>query len=143
MSPDTDSAESETITVFESDGKIVARDETTGVSSFGESKPEAIERLAEALKLYAEPAPEDDEDEMLPDEAAVLPDRGESLDDADDDELLTIEEAAERLGDRAVDEPLTTEEAEEAKDAVEDLRGRGRDRLDAARRAFEAEDTDE
>lgn len=39
-----------------------------------------------------------DEAEMLPDEAAVLPERGESLDDTDDDELLTTEEAAERLG---------------------------------------------
>ncbi len=43
--------------------------------------------------------PEDaDRAEMLPDEAAVLPERGESLDDADDNELLTTEEAAERLG---------------------------------------------
>ncbi len=33
-----------------------------------------------------------------PDEAAVLPERGEALDDADDDELITTEEAAERLG---------------------------------------------
>lgn len=43
--------------------------------------------------------PEDaDGAEMLSDEAAVLPERGESLDDADDNELLTTEEAAERLG---------------------------------------------
>jgi hypothetical protein len=39
-----------------------------------------------------------DEAEMLPDEAAVLPERGEALDDADEDDLLTTEEAAERLG---------------------------------------------
>lgn len=39
-----------------------------------------------------------DESELLPDEAAVLPERGEFLDDADDDELLTTEEAADRLG---------------------------------------------
>lgn len=36
--------------------------------------------------------------EMLPDEAAVLPERGELLDDADEDDLLTVEEAAAELG---------------------------------------------
>lgn len=41
---------------------------------------------------------EPDEDDMLPDEAAVLPERGELLDETDVDELLTTEEAAERLG---------------------------------------------
>ncbi|MEZ3163803.1 hypothetical protein ABNG03_03945 [Halorubrum sp. RMP-47] len=38
---------------------------------------------------------------------------------------------------------LTAGEAEEAKEAVENLRGRDRDRLDAAGNAFEAEDTTE
>lgn len=38
---------------------------------------------------------------------------------------------------------LTKEEAEDAKEAVEDLRGRDGDRFDAARRAFESGDTDE
>ncbi|QRY21730.1 hypothetical protein JT689_01610 (plasmid) [Halobacterium sp. GSL-19] len=43
--------------------------------------------------------PEDtDNAEMLPDEAAVLPERGEALGDADDDQLLTTEDTAERLG---------------------------------------------
>jgi len=38
------------------------------------------------------------EDEMLPDEAAVLPERGEALDEADEGELLTTDEVAENLG---------------------------------------------
>ena len=38
---------------------------------------------------------------------------------------------------------LTEEEAEGAKEAVNRLRGRDRDRLDAARSAFESEGTDE
>lgn len=38
------------------------------------------------------------EDEMLPDEAAILPDRGRQLDEADKDDLLTVEEAADELG---------------------------------------------
>ena len=59
---DTDGKE--TVTVFESDGKIVARDESTGVSSFGETKFEALERLSEALELYEQPVPEDDEPEV-------------------------------------------------------------------------------
>lgn len=65
---DRSSAE-ETITVFESDGKIVARDESTGVSSFGESKVQALERLSEALELYEAPVSEDDE----PDTEATAP----------------------------------------------------------------------
>ncbi|MFC6824981.1 hypothetical protein [Halopelagius fulvigenes] len=38
---------------------------------------------------------------------------------------------------------LSKEEAEEAKAAVERLRGRDRDRLDAARAAFKSENADE
>jgi hypothetical protein len=41
---------------------------------------------------------EPDEGDMLPDEAAVLPERGERLDETDEDDLLTTEEAADRLG---------------------------------------------
>jgi len=39
-----------------------------------------------------------DESDMLPDEAAVLPHRGQLLDDTDDDDFLTTEDAADRLG---------------------------------------------
>lgn len=38
---------------------------------------------------------------------------------------------------------LTEREAEEAREAVERLRGRDRDRLDAARSVFEGEETNE
>lgn len=62
-SPDT-----QEITVRESDGCFVARDETTGVSSQGETKAEALENLAEALTLYDEPVP-DDEDAKEPSSA--------------------------------------------------------------------------
>ena len=37
------------------------------------------------------------EDDMLPDEREVLPERGEQLDEIDDDELLTVDEVAENL----------------------------------------------
>jgi len=37
------------------------------------------------------------EDNMLPDEREVLEDRGEQLDDVDEDELLTVDEVAENL----------------------------------------------
>lgn len=52
----------DTVTVYESDGSIVAEDEETGVSSFGETKAEALENLAEALELYHRPTPPDVEE---------------------------------------------------------------------------------
>ena len=55
-SPDGDK-----ITVRESDGYIVARDEETGVSSQGETKAAALGNLAEALALYHAPVDEDDD----------------------------------------------------------------------------------
>jgi predicted RNase H-like HicB family nuclease len=56
-----DSTDEETVRIFESDGKIVARDESTGVSSFGETKSEALERLSEAIDLYEQPVHEDED----------------------------------------------------------------------------------
>lgn len=53
--------DAEEITVRKSDGLFVARDENTGVSSQGETKSEALENLAEALSLYDEPVPEDED----------------------------------------------------------------------------------
>jgi len=38
------------------------------------------------------------EDEMLPDEREILSERGEALDEADDDDLLTVDEVAADLG---------------------------------------------
>ncbi|WP_435195037.1 type II toxin-antitoxin system HicB family antitoxin [Natronomonas sp. EA1] len=42
------------VTVVVSDGYFVATDEETGVTSQGETKPEALSNLAEALELYWE-----------------------------------------------------------------------------------------
>ena len=47
--PDTD-----TITVEESDGWYVARDEESGVASQGRTKAKALSNLAEALELHDE-----------------------------------------------------------------------------------------
>jgi len=44
----------EQITVTEGDNWYVAKDEQTGIASQGKTKPEALEALAEALRLYAE-----------------------------------------------------------------------------------------
>ena len=53
--------EGDNITVRESDGFVVAKDDVTGVSSQGETKSEALENLAEALRLYHRPEPQDEE----------------------------------------------------------------------------------
>ena len=50
-----------TVTVFESDGYIVARDEESGVASQGETKSEALINLADALELHSRPEPDDEE----------------------------------------------------------------------------------
>lgn len=50
-----------TVTLRESDGWVVARDEETGVSSQGETKAEALENLADAIALYERPEPEGEE----------------------------------------------------------------------------------
>lgn len=54
-----DPEERETVTITESDGYIVARDESTGVASQGNTKVEALSNLAEALELHERPEPED------------------------------------------------------------------------------------
>jgi len=48
-----------TVTLTESDGYVVARDDGSGVASQGETKAEALANLAEALELHARPDPED------------------------------------------------------------------------------------
>jgi predicted RNase H-like HicB family nuclease len=50
-----------TVTVFESDGYIVARDEESGVASQGETKSEALVNLADALELHSRPESSDEE----------------------------------------------------------------------------------
>lgn len=52
----------ENITLVESDGYIVATDNETGVTSQGETKAEALENLAEAIRLHERPLPDDLED---------------------------------------------------------------------------------
>jgi predicted RNase H-like HicB family nuclease len=58
-----DPDEDETVTIFESDGYVVARDDQTGVASQGNTKAEALANLAEALDLHARPEPEDENPE--------------------------------------------------------------------------------
>lgn len=48
----------DSITLTESDGYIVATDERTGVTSQGKTKAEALEQLADALRLYERSVPE-------------------------------------------------------------------------------------
>lgn len=54
---------SETITVSKDGQWYVAKDESTGIASQGETKAEALENLAEALELHNRPEPDrSDED---------------------------------------------------------------------------------
>lgn len=60
---ESDAAEPEYVAIELEDGELyVATDETTGVSSQGHSKPEALENLAGALEVYLESADADDGD---------------------------------------------------------------------------------
>ncbi|SNZ06292.1 hypothetical protein SAMN06269185_1117 [Natronoarchaeum philippinense] len=54
-----DGAVDDTITVTRGDEYYVAKDESTGIASQGETKADALQNLAEALELAAEPV--DDE----------------------------------------------------------------------------------
>lgn len=67
----TDSGEGDTSTVTVTrDGEwYVAKDEETGVASQGETRPDALANLAEALELHHRPVPEDAEDEVEPSDA--------------------------------------------------------------------------
>lgn len=51
----------ETVTVVKEGRWYVARDESSGVASQGETKAEALENLAEALELHERPVSESDE----------------------------------------------------------------------------------
>ncbi len=50
-----------TVTVFESDGCIVARDEESGIASQGETKAEALMNLADAIELHSRPEADEEE----------------------------------------------------------------------------------
>lgn len=54
-------ADTDDVTLSESDGYIVATDDATGVTSQGDTKADALENLADALRLYHRPVPEDED----------------------------------------------------------------------------------
>lgn len=60
---------SDTITVSKEGRWYVAKDESTGVASQGETKIEAIENLAEALELHHRPDPEEGDMNIEPSSA--------------------------------------------------------------------------
>lgn len=62
--------DADTITVEESGGWYVARDEETGVASQGKTKAQALSNLAEALELHDEEI--DDGRELEPSDAPWL-----------------------------------------------------------------------
>lgn len=49
----------EPVTISREGEWFVARDEETGVASQGKSRTEALEKLADALRLHEEPLPDD------------------------------------------------------------------------------------
>lgn len=51
------------ITIDRTGKYVVAKDPQTGVASQGETKAEALENLAEALRLHERPVPEDEADQ--------------------------------------------------------------------------------
>jgi len=55
------SAAGSMVRLSRSDGWFVATDEETGVASQGETKADALDNLAEALRLHDQPVSEDDE----------------------------------------------------------------------------------
>lgn len=61
----------ETVTVTKDGRWYVARDDSSGVASQGETKAEALENLAEALELHSQPVPDTD-DEPEPSSAPWL-----------------------------------------------------------------------
>lgn len=70
-----ESSESGVVFIYEDDGSITARDEETGVASFGDTKPEALQMLAEALELHEGGGePIEDPDEFLREELGIDPD---------------------------------------------------------------------
>lgn len=54
------------VTLTYSDGLYVAEDDGTGIASQGETKAEALENLAEALRLHSEAVPDDGGDDLEP-----------------------------------------------------------------------------
>ena len=72
MSSDARSPSAGNITVTKSDGWFVAKDAQTGVVSQGETKADALENLADAIRLYERPIPENADDDLDPSDAPWL-----------------------------------------------------------------------
>lgn len=62
----------ETITITKEGRWYVAKDESSGVASQGETKVEALENLAEALALHTRPEPDESDEEPEPSTAPWL-----------------------------------------------------------------------
>lgn len=65
-------SDSTSVTLSRSDEYFVATDELTGVTSQGETRVEALENLADALKLYEESDVGFEEDDLEPSNAPWL-----------------------------------------------------------------------
>ena len=59
----------DTVTVSRDEVCYVAKDESSGVASQGESKAEALENLAEALRVHHRPIPEGKAEDLEPSSA--------------------------------------------------------------------------
>jgi predicted RNase H-like HicB family nuclease len=49
------------VTLTIEDGWYVARDEETGITNQGETRPDALANLADALELHERPVPEEED----------------------------------------------------------------------------------
>jgi len=48
--------------------------------------------------MATDEGPQQPDDDMLPDEREVLPERGQQLEEMDEEDLLTVDEVADNLG---------------------------------------------
>ena len=59
MSTDARTDASSSVTITKEDDWFVAKDDETGVTRQGKTRPEALSNLAEAIALHDEPIPDD------------------------------------------------------------------------------------
>jgi predicted RNase H-like HicB family nuclease len=72
MSSDARTPSADDITVTKSDGWFVAKDAQSSVVSQGKTKADALENLADALRLHERPVPADSDDDHEPSDAPWL-----------------------------------------------------------------------
>jgi len=72
MSSDARPSSTDDITVSKSDGWFVAKDAQTGVVSQGATKADALENLADAIRLHERPVPADADGDLDPSDAPWL-----------------------------------------------------------------------